>query len=98
MIEYAPRARGQVAALRRYYESLDRPEAVRGLAAALDEAERRIEGNLTAGLAAPRPYPRLARAGVGWIKAGRYWVSYRIAAPPVIVAVFYDAADIPRRL
>jgi len=52
LIEYAPRARGQVAALRRHYETLGRPEAVRGLAAALDEAERRVERNLAAGLAA----------------------------------------------
>jgi hypothetical protein len=29
---------------------------------------------------------------------GRYWFSYTLARPPVILAVFYDAANIPGRL
>jgi hypothetical protein len=98
LIEYAPGATRQVVALRHHYENLDRPEAVRGLTAALDEAERRIESNPAAGLAAPRPYPQLARPGVAWIKAGRYWVSYTTTPPPVIVGVFYETANIPGRL
>jgi hypothetical protein len=32
------------------------------------------------------------------VKAGRYWVAYLTTSPPVIAAVFYDAADIPCRL
>jgi hypothetical protein len=32
------------------------------------------------------------------VQAGRYWVLYRTTTPPVVVAVFYDAADIPGRL
>ena len=98
MIEYAPRATRQVAALRQHYETLDRPAAVRALLAALDEAERRIDRNPAAGLPAPRPYPQLARPEVAWIKAGRYWVSYTTASPPVIAAVFFETANIPGRL
>jgi plasmid stabilization system protein ParE len=98
LIEYGPRATRQVIALRHHYENLDRPEATRGLIAALEEAERRIERNPAAGLAAPRPYPRLARPGIAWIKAGRYWLSYTTDSPPVIVGVFYETANIPGRL
>jgi plasmid stabilization system protein ParE len=98
LIEYAPRARGQVIALRRHYESLDRPAALRGLVTALDQAERQIASNPAAGLPAPRPYPRLARPGVAWIKAGRYWISYTTTPSPVIVGVFYEIANIPRRV
>jgi plasmid stabilization system protein ParE len=75
LIEYAPRATRQVAALRHHYENLDRPAAVRAFVDALDEAGRRIESNPAAGLPAPRPYPQLARPGVAWIKAGRYWIA-----------------------
>jgi hypothetical protein len=32
------------------------------------------------------------------VQAGRYWVAYSTTKPPVIVAVFYDAANIPGRL
>jgi hypothetical protein len=30
-----------------------------------------------------------------WIKVGRYWFRYAVIDPPVIVAVFYETADIP---
>jgi plasmid stabilization system protein ParE len=72
--------------------------AAAALNAALEVAERRIAEHPEAGLSAPRPYPELARPGRAWIKAGRYWVAYRIKAPPLIVAVFYEMADIPGRL
>jgi hypothetical protein len=32
------------------------------------------------------------------VKAGRYWVAYNTTQPPVIVAVFYETANIPGRL
>jgi len=73
-------------------------EAIRALLAALDEAEQKIGSNPTAGLASPRPYPRLAQPGRAWVKAGRYWVAYNTAQPPMIVAVFYEAAAIPGRI
>jgi plasmid stabilization system protein ParE len=98
LIGFTARAAQQFQNLREHYEDRERPEAVRGLIAAMQEAERRIESNPAGGLAAPRPYPRLARPGWAWVKAGRYWVAYSTTQPPVIVAVFYETADIPRRV
>nr|WP_294550417.1 type II toxin-antitoxin system RelE/ParE family toxin [uncultured Rhodopila sp.] len=98
MIAYTPKAERQVDDLRRYYEDKDRPEAVRGLFAALAGAERKIEANPASGLPAPRPYPGLTLPGRAWIKAGRYWIAYRKSQPPTIVGVFYESADIPARL
>ena len=66
--------------------------------AALDEAIDRLERSPLEGLPAPRPYPALSKAGRAWIKVGRYWIAYNEAEPPVIIGVFYDAADIPARL
>jgi hypothetical protein len=50
------------------------------------------------GVSAPRPYPALAELGRAWIYAGRYWFRYTTTTPPVVLSVFYDAADIPGRL
>jgi plasmid stabilization system protein ParE len=98
LIEYTPTAARQLADLRRHYEAHDRLESARNLAASVREAAARIESNPTAGIAAPRPYPQLARLGTAWTHAGRYWVSYRLTTPPVITGIFYDAADIPHRV
>ena len=57
MIGLSARAARQVRTLRQHYEDLGRPEAVRGLIAAMQEAERKIESDPAAGLAAPCPYP-----------------------------------------
>ena len=97
MTAYTARAEIQVTALRDHFEELGRTAATRALFAALDKAERRID-NGDAGLSAPRPYPRLVRPGRAWIKAGRYWISYSTTAPPVIVGVYFETANIPGRL
>ena len=97
MIGYTARAARQVAELQEYYERERRPEASRNLDTALDDAERRIEGDPAAGLPAPRPYPALARSGQAWIKAGPYWIRYNTRMPLVITGVFYEQADIPSR-
>jgi len=68
------------------------------LRASLAGAWEKIVANPAAGLAAPRPYPQLAYPGRLWIKAGRYWIAYRMTPVPVIVAVFHETADIPGRL
>lgn len=98
MIVLTPRAGRQVRALRRHYEERGRPEATRNLVAAIETAWQQITANPSAGLPAPRPYPQLARPGRAWVQAGRYWIAYIARPAPAIVAVFYDAADIPRRL
>jgi plasmid stabilization system protein ParE len=95
---YTPTAARQIADPRRHYEERGRPEPTAALNTALETAERRVAEQPEAGLPAPRPYPELARSGLAWIKVGRYWITYRTKPPPVIVAVFYEMADIPRRL
>ena len=98
MIAYTPRATRQVDALIQHYEEHQRGGAVQARLAALDEAERKIEQNPAGGLVAPRPYPHNARQGRAWVKSGRYWIAYSTTKPPMIVAVFYETADIPRRV
>lgn len=98
MIEYAPQALRHIEDLRRHYEQLERVEALRALAAALAEAEREIEADPTSGLPAPRPYPQLAGPGRAWVKAGRYWIAYRITPKLTIAGVFFDTANIPGRI
>ena len=94
---YAAEARRHIAEFQDYYERLQRSEAAIALRTALRAAEHLIETRPEQGLAAPRPYPALARAGQAWVKSGRYWVAYNHTVPPVILAVFYYTADIPGR-
>jgi len=94
----APLAGRQVRELERHYRDLERPEAIRGLAIALETAWQAITTTTAAGLPAPRPYPPFAQPGRLWIKSGRYWVAYRTQPATAIVAVFYETANIPRRL
>ena len=98
MIGLSRQARRDVVALARDYLRKNRPEAVRSLLTAIDQAAERIERDPSGGLAAPRPYPAVAQPDRAWTKAGRYWFAYSLDTPPVIIAVFYDAADIPGRL
>ncbi|HWK48216.1 MAG TPA: type II toxin-antitoxin system RelE/ParE family toxin [Stellaceae bacterium] len=98
MIAFSRKATQHLEDLWRYYEEYERLEALRNLTAAMADAIAKIERNPGAGLAAPRPYPSLAKPGRAWVKAGRYWVMYRTTKPPVITGIFYDAADIPDRL
>jgi len=102
VIRYTPEAEQQIDDLRIHYEKKERLEAARNLDLALEEAGERIIENPGAGLPAPRPYPRLKRPqlkrlGRAWIKAGRYCIAYSVTIPPVIVGVFYEQANIPRR-
>lgn len=86
-----------MAELLRHYARLERPEAGRHLIAAIDQAAARIERKSEKGLPAPRLYLVLAKPGRLWMKTGRYWIAYSAAVPPVILGVFYDAANIPGR-
>jgi plasmid stabilization system protein ParE len=98
LIALTPEARQHVRALRAYYEEHERPEAARALRNALTAAWKRIITSGAAGLPAPRPCPHLTLPGRMWIKAGRYWIAYRTAPTPVIVAVFFETANIPSHL
>ena len=97
MIALRPEAQAQIDGLLQHYERLGRVEAVENLLAAIEQARDQIALAPSAGLVAPRPYPRLAERGLRWIKVGRYWVAYNRAIPPVIHGFFYEAADIPGR-
>jgi len=95
-VKISPTAREQLADLRRHYRRKDRPEAIQNLSKAIRLAAQQItEGK---GRPYPGPYRELARPERAWIHAGRYWILYTTAKPNVILAVFYDTADIPRRL
>ncbi len=98
MIPLSATAEKQPDAFFLHYKKLGRPEASRALIAAIDRASACIARDPSSGLKAPRPYPQLATTGELWMKAGRYWVHYRSAAPIVILGVFYETADIPNRL
>lgn len=88
-------ARRQIDDLRCHYRRRQRPEALRNLSAALRAAPRMLaEGK---SWAAPRPYPDLAAEGEAWVYAAPYWIAYSLTRPPVILAVFFDQADIPVR-
>jgi len=97
VIRLSPEAEAHVDALLDHYRRLDRIEAVLNLIATLEAASARIEGDPAAGLPAPRPYPSLTKPGRRWLHVRPYWVGYNTTTPPVISAVFYDAANIPGR-
>ncbi len=84
-----------IATLRQHYHDKGRPEALRNLRSAIRDIPKHIAAG--SGLPAPRPYPQLARPGRALIKVGRYWIAYTLSAPPVVVAVLYEEADIPGR-
>lgn len=94
-MRFSAEAIAQIEDLRRHYLMKERPEAARNLTAALRQAARLIAAGKS--VPAPRPYPELSREGEAWILSGRYWVAHTTAKPVTIVAVFYDAADIPAR-
>lgn len=96
MIELSPAAEQQLDALRTYYEGKERPEAITAMIGAVNRAALRIARDPGGGLLAPRPYPHLVRDGRRWIKEGRYWFAYSLVIP-VILAVFFDQADMPGR-
>jgi hypothetical protein len=62
-MRFAPDAERQVRELRGQYEDRERPEAIRGLIAALDAAWRKIETNPAVGLTAPRPQSAACQDG-----------------------------------
>ena len=98
MIRYSRQGAAQIVALLDRYDRIERPEAMRNLLTVVQVASDLIEDDLSAGLPTPRPYPWLARRSVSWVKSGVYWVGYRRRPSLLIVAVFYERANIPDRL
>jgi plasmid stabilization system protein ParE len=96
-VKFTARAQRQLDDLRIHYIQLGRIEAGQKLSRDVMAAIRRIEADPEICFVAPRVYPQLARTGRAWIKQGRYWFFYSLAEPPVMLGVFYDTADIPKR-
>jgi plasmid stabilization system protein ParE len=92
-VRFSPRAKAQLAELRRYYRQKGRPEAARNLIAAMKMAAFKIGRGQS--LPAPRPNPDLQAGGEAWVHVGHYWVLHTTGEPVTVLAVFYDTADIP---
>ncbi len=81
----------------RIIEPKQRPEAIRNLRAALATAEAEIEAGAPRARLFPGTYRRLARPDRAWLKQAIYWIAYAQTNPPVIVAVFWQGADLATR-
>jgi len=97
LIRFSSFALVQIDQLTAHYETKGRPEAARNLERALERGVALI----AAGPRHPRLYPatyrQLARPGRAWIKVPPYWIAYDMADPPLIVAVFWEGADLASR-
>jgi len=98
ILPYTIRAASDVDALVEHYLDKGRPEAVRVLLRSLSTASAAIRAETAINYPAPRPYPAVVRPTWSWVKADSYWIAYRRRPTLAITAVFYDAADIPKRL
>jgi hypothetical protein len=92
-------ARRQVNALARHYRRIDRVEAVQKLLQSVELALQNADRIAARGSQFPRPYRQLAKSGVFWIKAHRYWFAYEMdVGEAVITQMFFDQANIPARV
>ena len=92
-------AQAQLGALEQHYASLGRERAIEQLVDALSSAAARIEAQAGPFLPSPRPYPQLSDYGWRWLKQARYWFAFAtIEEAYVITGVFFESADIPKRL
>lgn len=80
-----------------HYRTKRRPEAIRNLLAALTRVEAAIETGTGCARAFPATYRDLARPGRAWRKETIYWIAYDQTDPPIIVAVFWEGADLAGR-
>ncbi len=97
MIDYSPTARRHIRELTSHYKKKQRPEAIRNLRAALASAEGEIAKGLGRHRSFPATYRILARPNRAWLKVAIYWIAYERTNPPIIVAVFWEGADLARR-
>jgi plasmid stabilization system protein ParE len=98
VIGYTKRADDLVDDLVAHYRRKRRPEAILNLNQALATAESEIQADPGTGFSAPRPYPTVIVHGWLWRHVGGYWIAWRRRPALLITAVFWDQADIPRRL
>jgi hypothetical protein len=98
LIELTTVAERHLHELELHYVAKERYEALRNLRAALVVAGDKIEQDPNSGLPAPAPYRHLARSGRLWVKAGRYWFTYTTTPQLAIIGIFYESANIPKRL
>lgn len=99
MIPLSPAAERQLDELTRYYAERGRDVAIDNLVSSVERASARYLAKRGPFYDAPRPYPALLRPGWRWAKEGRYWIAFSPAENgSVIRAIFYEAANIPRRL
>jgi hypothetical protein len=97
LTDYSPTARRHVSELVSYFRMKHRPEAIRNMLAALVRVEAAIETGAGRPRDFPATYRNLARPGRAWRKESIYWIAYDQTDPPVIVAVFWEGADIAGR-
>jgi plasmid stabilization system protein ParE len=97
LTEYSATALRQIGELTAHFRKKRRPEAIQNLLAALTRVEAAIAAGPRRTRAFPAGYRELARPGRAWVKEARYWIAYEQTEPPIIVAVFWDAADLGRR-
>jgi hypothetical protein len=99
MVLITAAAQAQLEALESYCAKLGRDLAAVRMAEAVSHAASRIEAQAGPFWTAPRPYPELSWYGWQWLKVGRYWIAFTpIAGGHAITGVFFETANIPRRL
>lgn len=99
MVFITATAQAQLEALEDHYARLGRDLAAVRMLEAVALAKLRIEKGLGPFYDAPRPYPGIQRAGWRWLKEGAYWIAFTDEpGMSAILAIFYEAANIPGRL
>ena len=99
MIRLSPEAERQLDELALHYAERGRDEAIDNLAGAVERACERYAEGRGSFYDAPRPYPTVRQPGWRWTKEGRYWLAFTADAHgPIVAAIFFETADLPRRI
>lgn len=99
MIRLSPEAERQLEELARYYAERGRDGAIDNLIGAVERASARYLAGRGSFYDAPRPYPSVIQPGWRWTKEGRYWLAFAAdGSGPIVAAIVFDAADLPRRV
>lgn len=93
-------ARVQIELLSDYYLRIDRPEAVRRLISAVQDARGEIDYPRMIRHRYPGVHRELVSLNLVWIKIHAYWFGYRVMPDQesAIANVIWDGADIPSRV